>query len=109
MVRVVEIEYRKLFNLGNYENQAISLRASLDEGEDLEEAFKRLYVEVHKLHNRSFQLKRLEEIDDEIEALKEKVKVLEDLKTKVEELEKWFQEKERSGLFCKIRSLWQRD
>lgn len=49
-MKIKELEYSRLFNLENYENERIGLVADLDETEDLDENFRTLKAKVFHLH-----------------------------------------------------------
>lgn len=50
-MKITTINYHKVFNLGGYENEKISLEATLEEGENHVEAFAKLKDEVQKSHD----------------------------------------------------------
>jgi len=55
-MKITTVVYHKVFNLGDYENEKISLEATLEEGESHVEATATLKEEVQKAHDFSSQL-----------------------------------------------------
>lgn len=55
-MKISTVHYHKVFNLGDYENEKISLEATLEEGESHVEAIAKLKEEVQKAHDFSSQL-----------------------------------------------------
>lgn len=75
-MKITEIEYSRLFNLRDYNNERITLRAVIDENED-EKAMYKLYIKVLEL-NKKFQTHRdiLESISIKQSELKSRYKEL---------------------------------
>lgn len=69
-MKITEIEYQRVQNLGNYETQRLSAKGVIEEGEDVDKSFKKLKRYVNK------QL-RIEEVNDK--QVSEIVTLLEDL------------------------------
>ena len=55
-MNITTVHYHKVFNLGDYENEKISLEATLEDGESHVEAIAKLKEEVQKAHDFSGQL-----------------------------------------------------
>jgi len=53
-MQILEVQYSRRFNLGNYESEEIGLSARLDEGDSLDEVFKTLKGQVMRLHELRF-------------------------------------------------------
>lgn len=47
-MRVTEISYRRIRNLGNYENESVEITVALNEGEDAKEAFAAARTWTHR-------------------------------------------------------------
>jgi hypothetical protein len=66
-MQIVEIHYRKLFNLGDYQNEAIELFALLNPDDDLKSAYEALRLAVHKLHGDPERESRLNQLEEALE------------------------------------------
>jgi chromosome segregation ATPase len=66
-MKIKQIEYKKLFNLGDFKNETLGLVADLEEGEKPEKSMYALYLKIDLMH------KKFKEISD----LKEKLLSLE--------------------------------
>lgn len=59
-----ELEYSRTFNLGNYQSEHITLKADLDETEDLDESYRTLKARVFKLQQEGGLLKETKKAVD---------------------------------------------
>ena len=72
-MRFRELEYSRTFNLGHYQSEHITLKADLDETEDLTESFKTLKFAVFRLHKEGEQIeetKKIVEADERLEPVR---------------------------------------
>jgi len=51
-VKITQVSYRRVFNLGNYETATVELVAEVQEGEDAIECIDGLALKAHQWHNR---------------------------------------------------------
>ena len=69
-----ELEYARTSNLGNYENERITLKVDLDETEDIDESFRTLKATVFRLQSKGEIIddsKKAVETDKRLESVKE--------------------------------------
>ncbi len=45
-MKIIEVSFRRTFNLGNYESATVELKATINEGEDAKQAFNQLVDDV---------------------------------------------------------------
>ena len=108
-MKVREIGYSRLFNLENYNNERIEFRAEIEDGQDENKAMAELFFKVLQIENsfamyREF-LRRVEELDNEIARVKQRLKrdYIELYKIEAERAELDESKDERSK--CRIISL----
>jgi len=51
-MKITQVSYRRVFNLGNYETATVELVAVVQEGEDAIECIDQLALKAHKWHSR---------------------------------------------------------
>ena len=77
-LKYTELEYSRTFNLGNYESEHITLKADLDNTENLNEAFMELKADVFRLHEEGKLLedsKKAVEDAEQLESSRKKGKI----------------------------------
>ncbi|GEM_PF-3214927 len=96
-MRVVEIYVERLKSYGDYSNRKVGLRAILDEGEDLREAYLKLAGECESLLE-------IKEIEARREAVEQQLKYYEERRRELEKAREEF-EQIRSELSKSLRDL----
>jgi len=57
-MKITEVSYRRIFNLGNYESVTVALTAVVNDGEDTQEVIDALAVEAVEWRKRKAQERR---------------------------------------------------
>jgi len=63
-LKIREIEYSRTFNLGQYESERISLKAELDETDDLKQTFNKVKIHVFQLHKEKLNLEIIQKVKE---------------------------------------------
>jgi len=63
-LKIREIEYSRTFNLGQYESERISLKAELDETDDLKQTFNKVKTHVFQLHKEKLNLEIIQKVKE---------------------------------------------
>ncbi len=63
-LKIREVEYSRTFNLGQYESERISLKAELDETDDLKQTFNKVKTHVFQLHKEKLNLEIIQKVKE---------------------------------------------
>lgn len=63
-MKIREVEYSRTFNLGQYESERISLKAELDETDDLKQTFIKVKAHVFQLHKEKLNLEIIQKVKE---------------------------------------------
>ncbi len=63
-MKIREVEYSRTFNLGQYESERISLKAELDETDDLKQTFNKVKTHVFQLHKEKLNLEIIQKVKE---------------------------------------------
>jgi DNA repair ATPase RecN len=72
-MKITEVRYHALFNLGNYENEKFELVARMEEGNTVEEVIEALKLKVHELAGVKDAYYEKQKLNRELKNIAEKI------------------------------------